>query len=234
MSAIAIIPARGGSKRIPRKNIKSFCGKPVIAYSIEAALKSELFEVVIVSTDDEEIAEVACSYGAQVPFMRSSKNANDCSTVDDALREVLETYKEQGNFFKEMCCLYATAPMVDSNKLRQAHELLQGEVEQVLAVAKYSFPPQRSNVIKDGYLVYAYPEFYAIRSQDLEPVYHDAGQFAFYRLSDEMTFSDRHIAPYILPELEVQDIDTLSDWEMAEMKFRLMEHRKGCRHVSST
>ncbi|BAL84081.1 putative acylneuraminate cytidylyltransferase [Selenomonas ruminantium subsp. lactilytica TAM6421] len=226
MSAIAIIPARGGSKRIPRKNIRSFCGKPIIAYSIIAALESNLFEEVIVSTDDTEIADISQSFGAQVPFFRSDDTSDDCSTVDDVLREVLDAYRARGRFFQEMCCLYATAPFVSGEKLRQAHKILSGDIEQVLAVAEYSFPPQRSNVIRDGYLVYAYPEFYTTRSQDLEPVYHDAGQFAFYRLSDEMEFRDDRIAPYILPELEVQDIDNPSDWKLAELKFQLMQQKE--------
>ncbi|MBE6085505.1 MAG: pseudaminic acid cytidylyltransferase [Selenomonas ruminantium] len=233
MSAVAVITARGGSKRIPRKNIKNFCGKPILAYSIEAALESNLFDEVMVSTDDDEIAEIAEKYGAKVPFRRSAETSDDCSNVDDVLREVLATYKTQGRIFQEMCCLYATAPFVDGEKLIQAHDKLCGDVEQVLAVAEYAFPPQRSNVIRDGYLVYAHPEFYTTRSQDLEPVYHDAGQFAFYRLSAYMTFSDNRIVPYILPELEVQDIDNPSDWQLAEMKFQLMQQKKGSRHVSS-
>lgn len=232
MNSIAIIPARGGSKRILRKNIKEFCGKPMISYSIEAAIKSGLFDEIVVSTEDDEIAEIACKFGAKVPFMRSLATADDNSTVDEVLEEVLRTYSELEIKFQEMCCIYATAPMVTAAKLRQAHKLLVGEADQVLPVVAYSFPPQRSNVIRDGFLVYAHPEFYTVRSQDLETVYHDAGQFAFYRLSNEMTFSGKHIVPYILSELEVQDIDNMTDWQLAEMKFQLQQKREEDSHVS--
>ena len=229
MSSVAIITARGGSKRIPRKNIKEFCGKPIIAYSIEAALKSELFDEVMVSTDDAEIAEVARKYGAQVPFMRSAKNSDDYATTADVLSEVLETYKQQGKNFDIMCCIYPTAPFVTSEKLQKAYEaFLEHGRETVVPVVSFSFPPQRSFVLKNGKLAYKYKEYINSRSQDLEEWYHDAGQFYFH---DVAKFKDscatgnagEEYIPFILPETEVQDIDNLTDWEIAEAKCKVMQ-----------
>ena len=229
MSSVAIITARGGSKRIPRKNIKEFCGKPIIAYSIEAALKAELFDEVMVSTDDAEIAEVARKYGAQVPFMRSAKNSDDYATTADVLSEVLEIYEQQGKFFDIMCCIYPTAPFVTSEKLQKAYEaFLEYGRETVVPVVSFSFPPQRSFVLKNGKLAYKYKENINSRSQDLEEWYHDAGQFYFH---DVAKFKDScatgnaggEYIPFILPETEVQDIDNLTDWEIAEAKFKVMQ-----------
>ena len=147
-NAIAVITARGGSKRIPHKNIKEFCGKPIIAYSIKAALESGLFEVVMVSTDDPKIAEIAKEYGASVPFMRSAENANDFATTSDVLNEVMDVYRKNGKLFDYVCCIYPTAPFITAQKLREAFSLLaENDVEQVLPVVRFSFPPQRCFIV---------------------------------------------------------------------------------------
>lgn len=181
MSVLCIITARGGSKRIPKKNIKEFCGKPIIAYSIEAALDSKLFDEVMVSTDDLEIAEVAKHYGASVPFMRSEKNSDDYAATVDVLAEVLAAYGKAGQFFPHMCCIYPTAPFVTGKKLQSAYEKFIGsDAEMLESVVAYSYPPQRSFVLRGGNLVYQWPEYVRTCSQDLEVWYHDAGQFYFY------------------------------------------------------
>lgn len=227
MSSICIITARGGSKRIPKKNIKEFCGKPIIAYSIEAALKSNLFDEVMVSTDNEEIAAVARHYGAKVPFMRSEKTSDDFATTADVLQEVITEYEKRGQKFETMCCIYPTAPFVTGDKLRQAYEkFTASDADMLEPVVAFSFPPQRAFVVRDGLLAYRYPEHVNTRSQDLENWYHDAGQFYFHRIEAFMNRDDSQsirIVPFELPETEVQDIDNLTDWELAEMKYRLME-----------
>ncbi|SDP58983.1 pseudaminic acid cytidylyltransferase [Selenomonas ruminantium] len=227
MSALAIITARGGSKRIPKKNIKEFCGKPIIAYSIEAALASKLFDEVMVSTDSEEIASVARYYGAKVPFMRSEKTSDDFATTADVLQEVITEYGKRGQKFDTMCCIYPTAPFVTGDKLRQSYDkFIAFEADMLESVVAFSFPPQRAFVVRDGLLAYRYSEHANTRSQDLERWYHDAGQFYFHRIESFMKQEDRlsvRIVPFELPETEVQDIDNLTDWKLAEMKYRLME-----------
>lgn len=230
MGAIAIITARGGSKRIPGKNIKDFCGKPIISYSIEAALKSELFDEVMVSTDSEEIADVARQYGAKVPFMRSEKNSDDFATTADVLHEVINEYEKCGRTFDTMCCIYPTAPFVTGEKLKKAYKIFMESGADILEpVVAFSFPPQRASVIRDGKLVYRFPECAPLRSQDLEDWYHDAGQFYFYKISKFI--NDRCVpdgeaskcAPFVLNEIEAQDIDNLTDWKIAEIKYRLIK-----------
>lgn len=228
MSAIAIITARGGSKRIPKKNIKEFCGKPILAYSIEAALGSGLFDEVMVSTDSEEIAQVAKDFGAQVPFMRSAATSDDYSTTEDVLKEVINRYHEDGKDFEYMCCIYPTAPFITPEKLRSAMDLLKsGDFGEVIPVVAFSFPPQRAFVIEDGSLVWKWEQYRNSRSQDLEKFYHDAGQFYMYRMRDFMLDENNAIrrAPMILPETEVQDIDNFEDWEIAELKYRTMSKK---------
>ena len=173
MSSIAIITARGGSKRIPKKNIKGFCGKPIIAYSIEAALESGLFDVVMVSTDSQEIAEISKSYGAKVPFLRSEATSNDYAVTEDVLLEVLDEYQKIGSMFDIVCCIYPTAPFITAEKLRTAYNLLKQkkEAEAIVPVVRFSFPPQRGIINKDGYLKYQYPENAMKRSQDLEQIH---------------------------------------------------------------
>ncbi|MCD7737654.1 MAG: pseudaminic acid cytidylyltransferase [Lachnospiraceae bacterium] len=228
MSSIAIITARGGSKRIPKKNIKEFCGKPIMEYSIQAALESGVFDEVMVSTDSEEIAELARKAGASVPFMRSADTSNDYATMKDVLEEVLSCYAQAGKLFDEMCCIYPTAPFVTARKLRKAHEILnETGAESVLPVVRFSFPPQRGLIMRDGLLHYQYPEYQSSRSQDLEPIYHDCGQFYFYRVNRDLTFNSDSYAPIIVSEMEVQDIDNETDWEIAELKYKLMVNRKG-------
>ncbi|MCR5254842.1 MAG: pseudaminic acid cytidylyltransferase [Acetatifactor sp.] len=224
MSAIAIITARGGSKRIPRKNIKDFLGKPIIAYSIEAAISSGVFDEVMVSTDDEEIAEIARKYGAKVPFMRSEKTSNDFATTNDVLLEVLEEYEKRGMNFEYMACLYPTNPFITSQKLIEAMNIIEsGNYAEVLPVVQFSFPPQRGYVLdEDGYLKYKWEEYSNSRSQDLEKIFHDAGQFYFY--SVESYIQNKGVKGKVFPiecsEYEVQDIDNETDWKMAEIKVR--------------
>lgn len=226
MNAIAIITARGGSKRIPRKNIKEFLGKPIICYSIEAALASGIFEEVMVSTDDEEIAAIAKAAGASVPFMRSAANADDYATTDDVLMEVLDEYEKQGKSFTYMACIYPTAPFVTAKKLQDALQLLKdNQASGVMPVVRFSFPPQRGMAIREGKLDYCYPENALKRSQDLEPMYHDCGQFYFYDTEKfracRGNLPDGYV-PMEVPELEVQDIDNMVDWKLAELKFEMM------------
>lgn len=226
MKSIAIITARGGSKRIPKKNIKEFCGKPIIAYPIEAALASKLFDEVMVSTDSEEIAAVARHYGAKVPFMRSEKASDDFATTADVLQEVISEYEKRGQKFDTMCCIYPTAPFVTADKLQAAYKkLTESDADLVQPVVAFSFPPQRAFVIRNGQLTYRYPECAPMRSQDLENWYHDAGQFYFHRVEAFLTRNNGQcirIVPLELSETEVQDIDNFADWKLAEIKFKLM------------
>lgn len=230
MKTIAIITARGGSKRIPRKNIREFCGRPILAYSVEAAVASGMFDHVMVSTDDEEIADIAKKYGAEVPFFRSEKTANDYASTSDVLLEVLEEYEKRGEQFDIGCCIYPTAPFVTGEKLKNAVEkLAECDADSLIPVVSFSYPPQRALVMEEGRLVFRYPEYLDSRSQDLQPHYHDAGQFyvfrtaAFRRTGKVMT---GNILPLVVSELEVQDIDNLTDWRIAEMKYGLMQEEK--------
>jgi N-acylneuraminate cytidylyltransferase len=225
MKNLAIIPARGGSKRIPRKNIKPFLGKPIMAYSIEAAIKSELFDEVMVSTDDEEIAQIARQYGAAVPFLRSEATANDYATTADVLIEVLECYKHIGKEFNNICCIYSTAPFITSEHLQECYELLKNGINAAATVVEYSYPIQRSLVIRDDKLTMAWPKYKQSRSQDLEPHYHDAGQFYFLKVMNFMSTKaiwTENMSGLVLSELEVQDLDTMTDWKLAEMKYKLL------------
>ncbi len=226
MSSIAIITARGGSKRIPRKNIKEFLGKPIIAYSIEAAIASEVFDEVMVSTDDTEIAEIAKKYGAKVPFLRSKETSNDFATTADVITEVLNQYKSEGKSFDSFVCIYPTAPFITSNKLMEAFALFEKNgADALIPVVKYSFPPQRGFVCKGDFIQYQYPEYALTRSQDLEPVYHDCGQFYVCntkRFLETKAIVMEKTVPYVIPETEVQDIDTLTDWKLAEEKYRML------------
>lgn len=226
-NTVAVITARGGSKRIPKKNIKEFCGKPIIAYAIQAAIASNIFDEVMVSTDSEEIAQIARDYGAVVPFMRSEKNADDYATTEDVIMEVVNQYRERGKAYAYVCCLYPTTPFITSSILKEAVKIMvQENPAVVIPVVQFSYPPQRCFVIdEEGYAKFKYPEYVQTRSQDLEKQYHDAGQFYIYHV--EKLFAHNGIIeddfkPIILPEMCVQDIDTLDDWKMAEMKYRLI------------
>lgn len=223
---LAVITARGGSKRIPKKNIKEFLGKPIIAYSIEAALGSGIFDEVMVSTDDSEIKDIAERYGAVVPFMRSAKTSNDMAMTHEAVLEVIDEYKKLGRQFDNVCCIYPTAPFITSDKLRKSLEVLTTtNVDAVVPVVPFSFPPQRAFVIRENNVAYNMPENRLVRSQDLEKWYHDCGQFYFVRTRkflEEKSLILSRTAPIIMDELEVQDIDNYDDWKIAELKMKLM------------
>lgn len=224
---IAIITARGGSKRIPRKNIKEFCGKPIIAYSIEAAIKSDLFDEVMVSTDDKEIAEIAGSFGAKIPFFRSQENSDDYAMTADVIKEVILEYQKRSQYFEYLCCIYPTAPFITAEKLEKSMKMLfENNVDCVLPVVKYSYPVQRSLKIENNRAKMLWPENYLKRSQDLESIYHDTGQFYCMKtnsLLDQMVLFPENTLPLVVPESEVQDIDTEEDWKIAEMKYRILK-----------
>lgn len=227
MNNLAIIPARGGSKRIPRKNIKNFLGKPIIAYSIEVALKSKLFDEVIVSTDDDEIALVASQFGASIPFMRSFENADDHATLSDVLIEVITRYYEFGKTFKNVCCILPTAPLISTDNLKEAFSKLNNEqFDSVCPIVEFSYPILRALEINSSQkLQMIWPENLKTRSQDLESAYHDSG--SFYWIKTEALLSQKSLfckngGAIVLPPVKVQDIDTESDWELAELKYQLV------------
>jgi pseudaminic acid cytidylyltransferase len=225
---IAVIPARGGSKRIPRKNIKVFCGKPMIAWSIEAALQSACFDQVIVSTDDAEIAEVARQCGAQVPFVRPATLSGDHTGTIPVIKHAVEWFQAQGKTPEQVCCLYATAPFVSADDLRRGLALLTDTAcDYAFSVTSYAFPIQRAiRVTADNRVEMFNPEHFNTRSQDLEDAYHDAGQFYWGRanawLQEKMIFSPASI-PVLLPRHRVQDIDTPEDWTRAEWMFKALQ-----------
>jgi pseudaminic acid cytidylyltransferase len=226
MGNLCIIPARGGSKRIPRKNIKPFLGKPIIGYSIELALNSGLFEEVMVSTDDGEIAEVALKYRAKVPFLRSKQNADDFATTGDVLNEVLVAYKAKGEAFDNACCIYPTAPFVNEDKLISAfNQMIAENLHTIFPVIPFGYPIQRSLKIEGGKTYMTWPENLRVRSQDLEPRYYDSGQFYFFKvdrfLESQNLWSD-NTGSIIITELEAQDIDNEIDWKLAEVKYKLI------------
>lgn len=223
MNNLAIIPARGGSKRIPRKNIRPFVGRPILAYSIEAALQSGLFSEVMVSTDDEEIAETALRYGATVPFLRSPENANDYAPTLAVIQEVLEQYEPRR--FDLGCCIYATAPLIQPAQLRDGLQLLQqNDYDVVFPVVAFSYPVWRAlNRNPDGKTQMQWPEYQMSRSQDLSPLYHDAGQWYWFNPQRISTgLFTPNTGTIVLSEDQVQDIDTPTDWRLAEMKYHLL------------
>ncbi len=226
MNNLCIIPARGGSKRIPRKNIKDFLGKPIIAYSILAAIESNLFDEVMVSTDDIEIAEIALKYGASVPFLRSEQNSNDYATTADVLIEVLKVYHNIGKTFDNCCCVYPTAPFVTTNKLIKSYNLLKlNNALSIIPICTFSFPILRSFGMENNKIFYNYPEYEWTRSQDLPKSYHDCGQFYFFNVIKFLEYQSlvgNETYGIEVPELEVQDIDTLEDWKIAEFKYRIL------------
>lgn len=222
---IAVIPARGGSKRIPRKNIRSFCGKPIIAYSIDSARDSGLFDEIVVSTDDDEIAEVARQCGATVPFVRPKEIADDHTGTAAVVKHAVAWFIERGNDVTHVCCIYATAPLIQARFLREAHDALtRSDAAFAFSVTTYAFPIQRAlRMTAAGRVDPFHPEHRLTRSQDLELAYHDAGQFywgtAAAFLGDVPIFSERSVG-IVLPRHLVQDIDTIEDWEQAEYMFR--------------
>jgi len=225
MQRLAIIPARGGSKRIPSKNIRVFLGKPIITYPIQAALSCGLFNEVMVSTDNDEIARVAIESGAKVPFIRSEKNSNDYATLADVVLEVLDDYARTGISFDILCVLLPTSILAVGSDFQYAYDqMLKNEADAVIPVVQYSYPPQRGLQIQNNILSMKQPEYMNTRTQDLEPIYHDAGQYYFIRtkvFQKEKTLMPKQSYPVILPETQVQDIDNPADWAMAEMKYRL-------------
>lgn len=226
MKMLAVITARGGSKRIPRKNIKEFCGKPILAYSIEAAIGAGIFDTVMVSTEDEEIAEIAKQYGAEVPFFRSEETSGDFATTNDVLLEVLAEYENRGQHFDIGCCIYPTAPFVTADKLKMAAEkLTNSDADTLIPVVSFSYPPQRAMVEENGKLVFLYPQYLDSRSQDLVPHFHDVGQFYLFKTEafrKNKKLMLGNIIPMEVSEMEVQDIDNQVDWELAELKYRLL------------
>ena len=227
MKALAIITARGGSKRIPRKNIKEFCNKPIIAYSIEAALKSGCFSTVMCSTDDEEIAAIAKQYGAEVPFYRSPETSNDYATTADVLKVVIAEYEKRGITFDYFCCLYPTAPFVSPEKIRYGYDMMiEKNANGAMPVVQFSYPIQRALKIDDNKISMIQPEHLKSRSQDLMKTYHDAGQYYWYKVDafrNEQNIMMLNPIAIVTPEDEVQDIDTLEDWKMAEVKYELLK-----------
>jgi pseudaminic acid cytidylyltransferase len=227
MSNIAIIPARSGSKRIPRKNIKLFCGKPIVAYSIEVAIQSNLFDEIMVSTDDEEIAIVAQGYGAKVPFFRSEKNSDDFATTIDVIKEVIESYKKRGDTFKYGCCIYPTAPFISNSLVNEAfRKLFNNKFDSLFPVLKYSYPIWRSLKMENEKISMWWPENLNKRSQDLPASYHDAGQFYWFNVERTIqsgSLLSNNTGAIIVDELHVHDIDTQQDWETAEFKYLYLQ-----------
>ena len=230
MKAIAIITARGGSKRIPKKNIREFCGKPIIGYSIQAAKDAGVFDTVMVSTDSEEIAAIAKQEGAEVPFLRSEETSGDFATTSDVILEVLLQYEARGEVFDEVCCIYPTAPFVTGEKLKDAVNVMEEKkYDSVMPVTPFSFPPLRGMVLDGDKISYKWEKYEDYRSQDLETIYHDCGQF--YVLNTEVfkqtkKLVTKNTGAIEISELEMQDIDNEIDWKLAELKYELLRERK--------
>jgi N-acylneuraminate cytidylyltransferase len=231
VKSLAIIPARGGSKRIPRKNIRPFLGRPIIGWSIESAVESGLFDTVMVSTDDGEIAEIAIAAGADVPFLRSPETSNDHAGLIEVLAEVVAAFRAQGQEFDLVCCLLPTAPLVTPKRLAEGRALLSSDgFDAVFPVVRFGYPIQRAlHRDQTGGTRMIDPSSYAVRSQDLVPAYHDAGQF--YWLKSRLcrigtSIFAENAGSLLISELEAQDIDTEEDWRLCELKYRLL-HPEG-------
>jgi len=224
---LCVIPARGGSKRIPRKNIKSFCDQEMIGYSIKAALDSQCFDQVIVSTDDIEIAEVAKSFGASVPFVRPDELSNDHTATIPVIKHAIEWFDNQGQPPLEVCCLYATAPFVQASTIKEVYKQMKKErADYCFTATSFAFPIQRAiKVTPENRIEMFYPELLEARSQDLEESYHDAGQLYWGRaeaFKQQKPIFSKSATPYILPRYLVQDIDTLEDWKRAELMYQAL------------
>ncbi len=227
---LAIIPARGNSKRIPHKNIRFFLGKPIIFYPIKAALESKLFAEVMVSTDDKEIVNLSKRYGATVPFLRSKKNSGGQATIADVIEEILIVYRNKGICFDHACCLLPTAPFITPNLLAKGYRLLLKEkIDSVIPVVRYSYPIERAFRIKEDRLKMIQPKNINTNSQHLGSTYHDAGQFYWIKtesfLKQKKIFTN-NCFPLIISELEAHDIDTEEDWKIAETKFNMLRQTK--------
>lgn len=222
---LAIITARGGSKRIPKKNIKDFFGKPVIAYAIETALQSGVFEKVMVSTDSSEIAEIAKKYGAEVPFLRSEKNSDDHSGTADVLLEVIDSYKKISYFPKNACCIYPITPMITKeHHLEASKKLIENNLDVVLTIAKFEPHIQRCFSLKNNLVISDNPQFKNVRSQDLEDKFYDAGQFYYFnveKLLQSKSLLTGNTGFIQLASDKCQDVDTPHDWAMLEIKYKL-------------
>ena len=227
---LAIITARGGSKRIPKKNIREFCGKPIIGYSIQAAKDAGVFDTVMVSTDSEEIAAIAKQEGAEVPFLRSEETSGDFATTSDVILEVLLQYEARGEVFDEVCCIYPTAPFVTGEKLKDAVNVMEEKkYDSVMPVTPFSVTPLRGMVLDGDKISYKWEKYEDYRSQDLETIYHDCGQF--YVLNTEVfkqtkKLVTKNTGAIEISELEMQDIDNEIDWKLAELKYELLRERK--------
>lgn len=227
---LAVITARGGSKRIPKKNIREFCGRPIIGYSIQAAKDAGVFDTVMVSTDSEEIADIAKQEGAEVPFLRSEATSGDFATTSDVILEVLLEYEKEGMSFDEVCCIYPTAPFVTGDKLKEAVAILEEKkYDSVMPVTPFSFPPLRGMVMDGDKISYKWEKYEDYRSQDLETIYHDCGQF--YVLDVEVfkqtkKLVTKNTGAIEISEMEMQDIDNEIDWKLAELKYELLRGRK--------
>lgn len=227
-NCIAIIPARGGSKRIPKKNIRNFLGKPVIQYSIDAAKKSKIFDEVMVSTDDVKIAKISISSGAIVPFYRSKRNSDDRATMADVIKEVLRFYSKKGVNFQYFACIYAVAPFININILKKSYEMLiNHKVDAVIPVIAYSHPIQRAlEINKNGKLIMINKKYRKVRTQDLPKRYHDSAQFFFMRtesfLKKKQIFTDNTMAIEVQQQY-AQDIDNENDWRNAEIKYQVIK-----------
>lgn len=220
---VAVIPARGGSKRIPRKNINEFCGKPMIAWSIEAAQNSACFDRIVVSTDNPQVADVAKRLGAEVPFTRPDALADDFTPLVPVIAHATEFLQREHDDIQYVCCIYATAPFLQADYLLRGHEAIQSErADFAISVTEYPYPIQRALKMQNGKVAMFNPEHYNTRTQDLEPAYHDAAQFVWGTadawLSGKPVFGSRTV-PIILPAQLVQDIDSLEDWYRAEWLF---------------
>jgi pseudaminic acid cytidylyltransferase len=228
---VAVIPARGGSKRIPRKNINPFLGKPIIAYSIEAAIASQCFDEIIVSTDDEEIASVAKTFGASIPFLRPQEFSDDCTPTTTVIKHAIDWYREQGTAVDYLCCLYATAPFVSAQSLKDGWEAMQEQgIDYAFSATSFPFPIQRA-IKRDakGRVEMFQPQHYYTRSQDLEDAYHDAGQFYWGKaeaFQQELMVFAKHSKAVLLPRSHVQDIDTEEDWARAELMYQLIQQQE--------
>lgn len=227
MKNLAIIPARSGSKRIPQKNIKSFLDRPIISYPIRNCLNSKLFDVVMVSTDSQQIAEIALRWGAKVPFLRSAKNADDFATTADVVEEVLGEFEKRGQVFESVCCIYPTSVFSAPELLIKTFEKFKdSSCDALVPVLKFDYPYQRGFIINgSSQLEYKWPEYEISRSQDLEELYHDAGQFYWFKyksFKDNGKILTRNNTFHLLKASQAQDIDTLEDWRVAELKYQLI------------
>ena len=226
MSNLCIIPARGGSKRIPKKNIKLFLGKPIIAYSIKVALETKLFDEIIVSTDDIEIAEISKKIGAQIPFFRSSKTSDDFATLSDVVEEVKNYYSKIGKTFDNICLILPTAPLIQIANIKKGLKILSdNDVNSVRPVLRFSYPIQRALKMNNHKIKFINSKFSKTRSQDLEPAFYDSGQFYWMKFDSGLKGDNKY--GFEIKESEAQDIDTFEDWKIAEIKYNYLYGKAG-------